>query len=136
MKHRAVMVFCEEAPGVLFFFKLITMSIVSLITSKKQKPQNQGFTPNDISLYEKNQVLYETTKIVQELQNMSPLINKYGQLSVLQMSLQVAINNEYNPQVQRHVMGKLHEIKKVKIDKEDPFIYDCADMIQHQQVIF
>lgn len=33
-------------------------------------------------------------------------------------------------------MGKLYEIKKVKLDKDDPFIYDCADMIQHQMTIF
>jgi len=45
------------------------------------------------------------------------------------MALNVAINNEYNPKVRRHVMGPLYEVKEVKLQKEDPFIYNVKDMV-------
>jgi len=51
---------------------------MSLFLKHKSTPLHKGFTPDDISIYEKSEVLYETAKIVQEITDMAPLVNKYG----------------------------------------------------------
>lgn len=57
------------------------------VLKKRGKPEYKGFSPDTISIYEKTAVLYETVKLLEQTNNITKYINKYGKMSLLQLAL-------------------------------------------------
>lgn len=48
------------------------------VMKKRPNVKTKGYTPNVLSIFEKSQILYETSKITQQTVNQSANVNKYG----------------------------------------------------------
>lgn len=94
------------------------------VLKKRGKPEYKGFSPDTISIYEKTAVLYETVKLLEQTDNITKYINKYGKMSLLQLALQVALSDELCPYVKRHIVNNIYEIKPAVIDNGDKIVQD------------
>lgn len=54
-----------------------------IVLKKRGTPMYKGFSPDSISIYEKTAVLYETVKMLEQTENITKYINKYGKMSLL-----------------------------------------------------
>lgn len=54
-----------------------------VVLKKRGKPEYKGYTTDDISIYEKSAILYETVKLLEQTEDITKYINKYGKMSLL-----------------------------------------------------
>ena len=107
-----------------------------VVLKKRGKPEYKGYTTDDISIYEKSAILYETVKLLEQTEDITKYINKYGKMSLLQLALQVALSDELCPHVKRHIINNVYEVKPAIIDDHDKIVQDLYQLVKYQKVIF
>lgn len=110
--------------------------MIDVVLKKRAKPEYKGFSPDYISIYEQSAVLYETAKLLQQTDNITKYINKYGKMSLLQLVLQIVLSDELCPYIKRHIINNVYEVKPGIIANDDKIVQDLYQLLKYQKTIF